>query len=334
MTVCFDLDGTLCTNTYGAYDEAEPFPWAIERLNALAAAGHRIVVFTARGTATGIDWAETTRGQLDRWGVRYDALQLGKPSADVYVDDRAVHTTAWREGDALAVPGFGLPPLAGPERAEQLPGILAPQRSVIVESGRTYDGRPFLAGEHVERALAVAAAAGLSGLPDSGEVTQALDRALDGAAGAGDVVFSILLADAVSPAFLDVSEERTQGPLVTVRTLEQAARGLAERTPGHPLGGRMGAVIDGRLALAALPERPPPLSALVEELARDAGVEMAASPLEPGQAAQAQEAFEAVTPFGLLSIGEAGGPVRARLAGALSERVGLDVDAQLAEVLG
>jgi len=35
----------------------------------LAGAGHRIVIHTARGTATGIDWDDLTRGQLKRWGV-------------------------------------------------------------------------------------------------------------------------------------------------------------------------------------------------------------------------------------------------------------------------
>ena len=98
--------------------------------------------------------------------MRYDDLQLGKPSADVYVDDRAVHTTAWREGDAYAVPGFGVP--APPGRPEALPSVLAHQRTTVVESGRTYAGRPFLAAEHVERALAAAAAAGIAELPAGG----------------------------------------------------------------------------------------------------------------------------------------------------------------------
>src|SRR5918999_788747 len=100
-TFCFDLDGTLCSNTFGEYESAAPFPWAVARVNALAGAGHRIVIFTARGSATGIDWAERTRGQLEDWGVRYDDLVFGKPSADVYVDDRAVHTDAWRAAGAL-----------------------------------------------------------------------------------------------------------------------------------------------------------------------------------------------------------------------------------------
>src|SRR4051794_20649486 len=97
-TLCFDLDGTLCSNTFGAYESAEPLPWAIARVNALGLAGHRIVILTARGSASGIDWGERTRAQLRRWGVRYDELVFGKPSADVYIDDRALHTTAWRTG--------------------------------------------------------------------------------------------------------------------------------------------------------------------------------------------------------------------------------------------
>jgi 3-deoxy-manno-octulosonate cytidylyltransferase (CMP-KDO synthetase) len=106
-TICFDLDGTLCTNTFGEYESAEPFGWAIERVNRLAAAGHRILIFTARGTATGIDWGEMSRAQLERWGVVYDELIIGKPSADVYVDDRAVHSEAWRLGQSLGVNASG-----------------------------------------------------------------------------------------------------------------------------------------------------------------------------------------------------------------------------------
>lgn len=104
LTLCFDLDGTLCTNTFGAYEDAEPFPWAIARLNALAATGHRIVIFTARGTATGLDWDELTRGQLARWGVRFDELRFGKPSAEIYIDDRAISADTWHAGETLCPP--------------------------------------------------------------------------------------------------------------------------------------------------------------------------------------------------------------------------------------
>jgi uncharacterized HAD superfamily protein len=92
---CFDIDGTLCTNTWGEYEQAVPFPDVIERVNALHGDGHRILLFTARGTTTGVDWRELTERQLAAWGVVYDELLLGKPQADLYVDDRAVSSAAW-----------------------------------------------------------------------------------------------------------------------------------------------------------------------------------------------------------------------------------------------
>jgi SAM-dependent methyltransferase len=105
---CFDIDGTLCTNTHGAYERAEPFKDAIARVNALHEGGHRILLFTARGTTTGIDWRELTERQLGEWGVRYHELRLGKPQADVYVDDRGVSASEWMaNGDGvLTAPAY------------------------------------------------------------------------------------------------------------------------------------------------------------------------------------------------------------------------------------
>jgi len=51
MTYCFDIDGTLCTNTYGEYQDAQPFPEVIARVNELFAAGHRILLYTDDGDA-------------------------------------------------------------------------------------------------------------------------------------------------------------------------------------------------------------------------------------------------------------------------------------------
>jgi hypothetical protein len=50
--------------------------------------GHYIILFTARGTKTGLDWRETTENQLKRWGVKHHELKFGKPAADYYIDDR------------------------------------------------------------------------------------------------------------------------------------------------------------------------------------------------------------------------------------------------------
>jgi ribonucleotide monophosphatase NagD (HAD superfamily) len=92
---CFDIDGTLCSNTVGEYERAVPFPQAIDRVNRLHDEGHRIILFTARGTTTGIDWREVTERQMAEWGVHYDELIFGKPQADVYIDDRGLSSVEW-----------------------------------------------------------------------------------------------------------------------------------------------------------------------------------------------------------------------------------------------
>jgi SAM-dependent methyltransferase len=108
MTYCFDIDGVLCNNTHGRYEQAQPHPQAIARVNALYDSGHRVILFTARGTTTGIDWREVTENQMRTWGVKYHQLFFGKPEADVYIDDRGLGPRTWEE--------VGLPagPLEGP----------------------------------------------------------------------------------------------------------------------------------------------------------------------------------------------------------------------------
>ena len=97
MTYCFDIDGTLCSNTEGDYERAVSCPDVIARVNRLFGEGHQILLYTARGATTGIDWREITERQLSEWGVRYHALFLGKPTADIYIDDKAVNIADWRE---------------------------------------------------------------------------------------------------------------------------------------------------------------------------------------------------------------------------------------------
>jgi ribonucleotide monophosphatase NagD (HAD superfamily) len=96
VTYCFDLDGTLCTDTQGDYERAAPFPEMVAEVNRLHREGHHVIILTARGSGTGIDWRATTERQLAAWGVAYDFLFLGKPPADVYVDDKAVNVAGFR----------------------------------------------------------------------------------------------------------------------------------------------------------------------------------------------------------------------------------------------
>jgi hemin uptake protein HemP len=87
---CFDLDGTLCTNTEAEYAQALPLPERILKVNELYDKGNRILIYTTRGTFTGIDCRDLTQKQLDTRGKKHHELRLGKPFADVYVDDRGV----------------------------------------------------------------------------------------------------------------------------------------------------------------------------------------------------------------------------------------------------
>ena len=102
MNYCFDIDGTICTNTDGDYSNAVPFPHVISRVNRLFAEGHEIVLHTARGATTGIDWREETERQLEDWSVSYHTLHMGKPSADVYIDDKAINVADWIRADYRA----------------------------------------------------------------------------------------------------------------------------------------------------------------------------------------------------------------------------------------
>lgn len=95
MIYCFDIDGTLCTNTDGAYETAEPLFERIAVVNRLYEAGHTIKLFTARGSTTGIDWRKMTEQQLSNWQVCYHELILGKPEADIFVDDKAFNADRW-----------------------------------------------------------------------------------------------------------------------------------------------------------------------------------------------------------------------------------------------
>jgi hypothetical protein len=91
MKYMIDIDGTICTNTYGDYALAEPHVDRIARLNALFDEGHEIHYWTARGANSGVDWTLLTRQQIANWQVKYTSIKLGKPSYDLWVDDKAIH---------------------------------------------------------------------------------------------------------------------------------------------------------------------------------------------------------------------------------------------------
>lgn len=368
-TLCFDLDGTLCTNTNGSYELAEPFPWAIRRLETLAAAGHRIVILTARGSATGIDWEPLTRQQLETWGVPYDELRFGKPSADVYVDDRAVHADAWRVGDGLRVPGFG----PGTPAADDRPHVLPRHTSSVVEVGRTFGGRLLRLGQHAARARSLAARAGIPGAP-SASCIAAQVRAAVGEDPAEDTVYAISIGMAGHLGFLDALAGAEPTHLhVSCRPLAEPAAGLAALAAGppaaalavrasltaapaawplgqgsdgglfEPFGGQLAIVADGAITLEPFRGHETVASSWLEDLAGALGLDVMERPITPGLLGAAEEAFIVGLPFCVLPIaavddqalGDAApGPVTQRLLDEWSRDVEVDVAAQLAAFTG
>ena len=101
MRFCFDLDNTLVTHPLIPHDysSVQPIPANIHLVRELHAAGHHIIIHTSRrmrthhGDVAAIvaDVGAVTRNTLQQFGVPYDELLFGKPRADVYVDDQAVH---------------------------------------------------------------------------------------------------------------------------------------------------------------------------------------------------------------------------------------------------
>lgn len=90
MVIYVDIDGTICLNTFGSYEDAKPRPEQIGKINFLYEQGNKIVYYTARGSTTGIDWRDLTTRQLERWGCLYHELHLGKPEYDIWIDDKSM----------------------------------------------------------------------------------------------------------------------------------------------------------------------------------------------------------------------------------------------------
>lgn len=89
---CFDIDGTICSNTDGEYELARPFLDRIEYIKSLITKGHVVYFQTARGSETGIDWTELTHKQLVSWGIINPKVYFNKPTADIYVDDKGMNS--------------------------------------------------------------------------------------------------------------------------------------------------------------------------------------------------------------------------------------------------
>ena len=90
MIIYIDIDNTITQTNQTDYLNAQPLEDRINRINQLYKEGHTIVYWTARGSASGLDYFMLTQKQLKQWGCLYTELKLGKPVYDLFIDDKAI----------------------------------------------------------------------------------------------------------------------------------------------------------------------------------------------------------------------------------------------------
>lgn len=105
MRIVVDLDGTICPIKKSGenYADLPAHSGAAERIRAWRAAGHYIIILTARNMATCEsnvgkvmkNVGKVTLDWLERHGIEYDEIYFGKPNGEVYIDDRAIRFANW-----------------------------------------------------------------------------------------------------------------------------------------------------------------------------------------------------------------------------------------------
>ena len=99
--VVIDIDGVICQSHHGDYANADPLKYGVSQVNKLVEQGYYVILFTARygdrelgclprqyqrGFKELVDW-------LEKQGVMYHEVRLGKPPAILYIDDKAARVT-------------------------------------------------------------------------------------------------------------------------------------------------------------------------------------------------------------------------------------------------
>ena len=95
---CFDLDNVICSTKGTNYLKAKPKKKVIQIINSLYKNGHYIKIFTARYMGRNKEIKskaykagfKKTFNQLKKWNLKFHKLIMGKPTFDIYVDDKAI----------------------------------------------------------------------------------------------------------------------------------------------------------------------------------------------------------------------------------------------------
>lgn len=82
-----DIDGVLTIETHGwNYEDRTPRWEIIEIINKLYYEGNHITLFSSRYPSDKI----ITMRWLNKYGVKFNKLILGKPKFEIYIDDIAI----------------------------------------------------------------------------------------------------------------------------------------------------------------------------------------------------------------------------------------------------
>ena len=100
--ICFDIDNVICkTNFKKNYSKSIPIKKNIKLINEIYNKGYTVVLYTARymGRCKGdVNKVKKkikplTLKQLKKWGVNYHKIYFGKPSFDLFIDDKSLFFT-------------------------------------------------------------------------------------------------------------------------------------------------------------------------------------------------------------------------------------------------
>ena len=98
-TICFDIDNVICkTNTKRNYLNSKPIKKNIKVINKLYDKGFKIILYTARYMGRCNEnliqvkkkIKPLTVKQLKEWEVKYHKIYFGKPSFDLFIDDKSL----------------------------------------------------------------------------------------------------------------------------------------------------------------------------------------------------------------------------------------------------
>ena len=94
---CFDIDGVICNTIQKRYSSAKPIKKSVDLINRLYKKNY-IIIFTSRYMGRNKDNVskakaqgyKRTYAQLKKWGLNFHELRFGKPSYDIFVDDKNI----------------------------------------------------------------------------------------------------------------------------------------------------------------------------------------------------------------------------------------------------